>query len=85
MLAVLLAAVYFASAWLGESVRRSILVGNITRVSKRMFGVVEFHYYAIADGIATLFRRFGTWPEREQGCGAREPLPQMELPLFESG
>lgn len=85
MLAVLLAVVYFASAWLGESVRRSILVRNITRVSKRMFGVVEFHYYAIADGLATLFRRFGKWhgnkPDRETLGNSL----QLNLPMFESG
>lgn len=85
MLAVLLAAVYFASAWLGESVRRSILVRNITRVSKRMFGVVEFHYYAIADGLAALFRRFGKWhgaqPRgKSNGCSA-----QLELPITDTG
>lgn len=85
MLAVLLAAVYFASAWLGESVRRSILVRNITRVSKRMFGVVEFHYYAIADGLASLFRRFGKWHGREPGDEAEDSSMQLELPLFESG
>ncbi len=85
MLAVLLAAVYFASAWLGESVRRSILVRNITRVSKRMFGVVEFHYYAIADGIAMLFRRFGAWQGRVAGNGDPEGDAQLELPLFQSG
>ncbi len=85
MLAVLLAAVYFASAWLGESVRRSILVRNITRVSKRMFGVVEFHYYAIADGLASLFRRFGKWHGRAPGVEAAEASMQLELPFFESG
>jgi len=48
MMAVVLAAVFFASSWLGESVRRGILVRNITRVSKRLFGVPDFHYYARA-------------------------------------
>jgi hypothetical protein len=50
-----------------------------------MFGVVEFRYYAIADGIAALFRRFGTWHGRETGNGAPEATAQLELPLFESG
>ena len=52
MMALLLSAAYFASVWLGESLRRKILVHSITRVSKRLFGVAEFYYYAIADGLA---------------------------------
>jgi len=83
MMAIVLATVFFASVWLGESVRRGILVGNITRVSKRLFGVVEFHYYALADGIATLFRRYGSWhgPGRSALPDSRQP----ELPFFASG
>jgi hypothetical protein len=81
MMAVVLATAHFAAAYLGEGVRRSILVSNITRVSRRLFGVAEFHYYAIADGIATLFRRYGGW--------TRKPPPDdtpahPELPLFSS-
>lgn len=84
MLAILLAAVYFASAWLGESVRRSILVRNITRISKRMFGVVEFHYYAIADGLATLFRRFGKWNGTEPEVDPQECSLQLDLPITDT-
>ncbi len=43
MMAIVLAALYFAAAWLGKSLRYDILVRNITRVSQRLFGVVEFH------------------------------------------
>ncbi len=83
MMAVVLAAVFFASSWLGESVRRGILVRNVTRVSKRLFGVPDFHYYALADGIARLLNRYGRW------CRTRAtragPQNQLELPLFASG
>ena len=86
MMAVVLAAVFFASVWLGESVRRGILVRAITHVSKRLYGVVEFHYYALADGIATLFRRYGTWRKTFSTTPANETEKrQMELPLFASG
>ena len=83
MMAVVLATVFFASCWLGESVRRGILVRNITRVSKRLFGVPEFHYYAIADGIARLFNRFGRWCHQRTACSTADLQP--ELPLFASG
>lgn len=86
MMAIVLATVFFASAWLGESVRRGILVRAITHVSKRLYGVVEFHYYALADGIAALFRRYGSWHKMRSAaspdpCDSRQP----ELPLFASG
>ena len=45
MMAVVLAAAFFAAVWLGESVRRGILIRNITRVSTHLFGVPDFHYY----------------------------------------
>ena len=83
MMAVVLAAAFFASCWLGESVRRGILVRNITRISKRLFGVPDFHYYAIADGIARLFNRCGKWCSKRHLPGAAEMQP--ELPLFASG
>lgn len=83
MMAIVLATVFFASVWLGESVRRGILVRNITRASQRLFGVVEFHYYALADGIAALFRRYGSW--RASSRSLDSVTPQPELPLFASG
>ena len=83
MMAVVLAAAFFASCWLGESVRRGILVRNITRISKRLFGVPDFHYYAIADGIARLFNRCGKWCRKRQVPETAERQP--ELPLFASG
>ena len=83
MMAVVLAAAFFASCRLGESVRRGILVRNITRISKRLFGVPDFHYYAIADGIARLFNRCGKWCRKRQVPGTAEMQP--ELPLFASG
>ena len=83
MMAILLAAVYFASVWLGESLRRQILVRNITHVSKRLFGVVEFHYYAIADGLSYLFRRFGKWKGAREVHQQDGSSKQMIFPCFE--
>ena len=86
MMAVVLAAAFFVSAWLGESLRRGILVRNITRVSKRLFGVPDFHHYALADGIARLFNRHGRWQRKqEEKAAAKTAQKQMELPLFGSG
>ncbi len=85
MMAILLAGVFFASVWLGESLRRRVLVRNITHVSKRLFGVVEFHYYAIADGLSYLLNRFGRWRGGREAAAREKASLQMNLPLFESG
>ena len=81
MMVFLLAAAYFASVWLGESLRMKILVHNITRISKRLFGVAEFHYYAIADGLARLFNRHGKGFEVLPN-NASPPSKQLLLSLF---
>lgn len=50
-----------------------------------MFGVIEFHYYAIADGLVRLFRWFGQWRGRNVGDEAAQAAVQLELPLFDAG
>lgn len=77
MTAIVLAAAYFASTWLGKSARLSLLVRHVTAVSKRMFAVPEFFYYAIADGISMLFSRHGKWTRTPRDA-TTEPR-QMEL------
>ena len=61
MVALLLAVIYFNCVWLGGRLRCEILTGNITHAAKRIYGVAEFFYYAIADGIGRLFTRHGKW------------------------
>lgn len=68
---------------MGEPVRRGILVRNITRVSKRLFGVSCLHCYTIADGIARFFNRRVKWCRKRGGSDTEGMQP--ELPLFASG
>ena len=77
MMGIVLAAAYFTSAWLGKSLRREILAGNLVRLSKRLFGVPEFHSYALADGLSTVLRRSGKWLRKKL------PVPDdpTQLPL----
>lgn len=60
LMALVLAAVVFSAVWLGRSLKLSILTAHVTNVSKRFFGVPDFHYYALADGIARLLSRLGS-------------------------
>lgn len=68
IMGVVLATAYFAAVWLGTSAKVSLLAKHIAIVSKRMFEVPEFFYYAIADGIAALFARHGRWERRARDC-----------------
>jgi hypothetical protein len=51
---LVLAVSYFASVYLGQSVKLKMLVERIFILSKRFFGVPSFFNYAIADGIYNL-------------------------------
>ena len=73
--ALVLAAAYFAAVWLGQSVRLSVLTCRVTRTARRFFGVPQFHYYALADGIAFLLRRLTRW---ERPAEPRAP-PDLQL------
>lgn len=57
MIALLSAVCFFAAVRLGDSVKLQILASRVKRLSKRLFGIPEFHYYAIADGTAHVLRR----------------------------
>lgn len=59
LVALVLAAAYFSAVWLGASLKLAVLTTRIAKVAKRFFGVPDFHYYALADGIANLFSRIG--------------------------
>lgn len=61
LVALVLAAAYFSAVWLGESLKLRILRTRVARVAKRFFGVPDFHYYALTDGIALVLTRFGRW------------------------
>ena len=58
---------YLAAAWLGKKVKLEALANHVAKVSRKMFDVPEFFYYAIADGMRWLFVCLGRW--RGLGCG----------------
>lgn len=68
---LVLATAYFCASWLGERLKLSVLVTRVTGVAKRFFGVPEFHYYALADGIGVLLSRLGAW-SAPRGLAVRE-------------
>jgi hypothetical protein len=79
VVALVLAATYFSAVWLGESLRLAVLASRVIKAAKRFFGAPDFHYYALADGIAVLLRRSGVW--RSSGDPNRH-APDTRQPLL---
>lgn len=51
MAALVMVVAYFACVYLGKSVKLQILVQHIQQAAKRIYGIPEFRFYALADGI----------------------------------
>ena len=79
MTALVLAAAYFSARWMGASLKLKVLSSHVTRISGRLLGVPDFHYYALADGIARLLSRISLIPHR-LGTNTIEDL-QLLLPI----
>ena len=77
LVALTLAAAYFAAVWLGEKLRLAVLCRRVAKLAKRFCGVPEFHYYALADGIRTLLARLGHWIPRPDDLAQFPPSPQQ--------
>ena len=92
MVAIVLAVAYFAMAWLGLREKLAVLADHVKRVSRRMFEVPEFFFYAIADGVCRffyaiadgvcrLFARHGRWNGLDGPDEEPEDPCQLELAL----
>jgi len=62
MATMLLAASYFSMVWLGAKTKLTILSMHVMEASKRIFGIPDFRYYALADGMKAVFKRIGKGP-----------------------
>ena len=73
---LVLATAYFASVYLGKRTKLAILVQHIKRATKRIYGVPEFRFYAITDGIRQLLfdRAVGIGPPRRVSRSNLLPL-----------
>jgi hypothetical protein len=58
MMAVLLAVFYFVSVILDQSQKLTIMAGHVLKCAKRVFGIPDFKYYALGDGLSNIFSRF---------------------------
>jgi len=78
MMSILTAVIYFAMVYLGLRVKMRILARNILRASRRVFGIPDFHFYALADGIRDLL--FGRQKGLQEHFSPHNPIqPQLQL------
>jgi len=78
MMALVLAVSYFTMAYLGRRIKLKAISGLLLRVSKRIFGVPDFRFYALSDGIMELLRRNDKGPLRN----LPNQLHKYQLSLF---
>lgn len=58
MMALLLAVFYFVAIILDQSQKLSIMAGHVLKWAKRVFGIPDFKYYALGDGLSNIFSRY---------------------------
>lgn len=56
MAALLLAAIYFITVILDSASKLQILASHILQSAKRVFGIPDFRYYALSDGLYNVFK-----------------------------
>jgi len=52
------AVAYFAAVLLDTVSKLKVMAGYVLKAAKRVFGIPEFHYYCIADGLTSIFTRY---------------------------
>ncbi len=57
LMPLVLAAMYFAACVLDHDVRLRVMADFVERAAKRLFGIPDFKYYALADGLHAIFAR----------------------------
>lgn len=81
LVALVMAAAYFSAVWLGESLKLKVLATHVAKVAKRFFGVPDFHYYALADGIAVLLTYLGSCMRKARAVTSS--VGQIQTVLFD--
>jgi len=77
LMPLVLAVMFFCACVLDHDARLRVMAGYVERAAKRLFGIPDFKYYALADGLRSLFSRHPGAPHTR----IRAP-GQHQLPLF---
>ncbi len=57
LMPLVLAVTFFAACVLDHDARLRVMAGYVEKAAKRLFGVPDFKYYALADGLRAIFMR----------------------------
>lgn len=71
MMGVVLLVLYFLCVHIGLELRMNILAGHVVAAAKRFYGVSEFFYYALADGVGSLLSHIR--PKRRNRPSGADP------------
>jgi len=58
IVSILLAVFFFISVILDQNQKLTIMTGHILKSAKRVFGIPDFKYYALGDGLSNIFSRY---------------------------
>jgi hypothetical protein len=58
MMALLLAVFYFKAVILDQTQKLTIMAGHVLKCAKRVFGIPDFKYYALGDGLSNIFSKY---------------------------
>ena len=64
LMPLVLAATFFAAVVLDTDAKLRVMAGYVEKAAKRLFGIPDFKYYALADGLRSLFTRHPGRPAR---------------------
>jgi hypothetical protein len=76
LMPLLLAVMFFAACILDHDQRLRIMAEYVEKAAKRIFGIPDFKYYALSDGLRAIFARH---PGRPQKAARAPNQPQLEL------
>jgi len=74
MMALLMLAAYFNMVILAQDLRMRVCRAGILNLAKRVFGVGEFFFYGIADGLAELFSKNRVQPFPKKKKPPKNPI-----------
>ncbi len=80
MAMLVFACFYFVAVWIGTRAKMKILTSHVLKAAKRLFGIPDFRYYAISDGIKHILTRAGQGILSPRGP---DPPDHPQLMLFE--
>jgi hypothetical protein len=77
LMPLLLAVMFFAACVLDHDARLRVMAGFVEKAAKRVFGIPDFKYYALADGLRAIFCRHPGAP-----VSSVRPPPPTQMTLF---